>query len=370
MMPGLKIYGKGVFSTRMHVSVWTIYILYIYTTNYMVNDKVKFLPTFFFLVPHIATFYTVLFLLHFQVRQKILWVIAVFFLAFPVLASASYVFFFFLLPQVGVTLYSKDDLINFIHSAGLSYIEFFAFALMYYYFASDAGKERELRIMAQKTASIEQEKITQERDNAILRENEMKIRKEKLEFEFAFLQSQINPHFLHNTLNVLFSQALKISPELAENISNMSEIIRYSMESVSYKVPVVSLQQELRHLQILIDINTMRFGKLCFIDYNIEGQAEDQLIPPLVLITVVENAFKYGDIRDSNNPLTIKVGLRPGHMHFYCRNKKLKLKPPSSHNIGIKNLRQRLDVLFKDRYRIETINEVEFYTFELTINSI
>ncbi|MFT4019746.1 MAG: hypothetical protein QM668_22470, partial [Agriterribacter sp.] len=132
----------------------------------------------------------------------------------------------------------------------------------------------------------------------------------------------------------------------------------------------VSLQQELRHLQILIDINTMRFGKLCFIDYNIEGQAEDQLIPPLVLITVVENAFKYGDIRDSNNPLTIKVGLRPGHMHFYCRNKKLKLKPPSSHNIGIKNLRQRLDVLFNDRYHIETINEVEFYTFELTINSI
>lgn len=355
----------------LHVLVWLIYTSYIYFTNYMVNENIHVISTILFLVPHCVTFYTILYFLKLPTKRKILWGIVVFIFSFPALSFMSYLLFFWILPPMGIKLYSKEDIGNFLHSAGLSYLQFFAFALLYYYVTGATRKERELRIMQEKNAKIEQERITQERDNALLREKEMKVREEKLAFEFAFLQSQINPHFLYNTLNVLFSQALKVSNELADNISKMSEIIRYSMESVEYKIQAVSLQKELEHLQILIDINSMRFGKLYFIDYNVEGKVESQLIPPLVFITVVENAFKYGDIRDRENPLCINIKLRPGHLHFFCKNKKKKGKVSiPSHNIGLKNIRYRLDTAFNNRYHLATINEEEFYTFELTINSI
>ncbi|MFT3947193.1 MAG: histidine kinase [Agriterribacter sp.] len=286
------------------------------------------------------------------------------------MAAASYIFFYFLLPIFGFTLYYTKEFINFIQSAVLGYVQFFTFALLYFYFSNNVRKERALRLLSEENTLVTQQKITQELDNALLREKEMKMEQEKMEIENAFFQSQINPHFLYNTLNVLFSQALKIAPELATNISNMSEIIRYSLENSAFKVKAVSLQKELDHLQILIDINALRFGKEYFVEYTIEGHVEDQIIPPLVLITAVENAFKYGNIRDSENPLTIKVTLRPGHMHFYCRNKKRQGKLSfSSHNIGIKNLHYRLDIAFQDRHHIETINEKEFYTFKLVINS-
>lgn len=370
-MPYLTSSDSGKAKLWRHIIVWLIYTAYIYTTNYMVNKNVQLIHTIFFLVPHYTTFYIIYYFLNLPAKRKIFWGIIIFIAGFPVLSAAGYIYFFYILPLINIELYSENDVGNFLHSAGLSYVQFFAFATLYYYFTGVTQKERELRIVYGDNARIEQEKIKQELDNALLREKEAKARQEKLEFEFAFLHSQINPHFLYNTLNVLLSQAIKVSPGLADNISKMSEMIRYSMESVEYRGAVVSMEKELENLQILIDINTMRFGKSCFIDYSIEGHVEGQLIPPLVCITVVENAFKYGDIKDSSNPLNIRVRLRPGHLYFYCRNKKKKngVKIPS-HNIGIRNLRQRLDVSFNDRYHIETINEEEFYTFELTINSI
>jgi len=194
------------------------------------------------------------------------------------------------------------------------------------------------------------------------------MQKEKIAFEFAFVQSQINPHFLYNTLNVVFAQALKISPQLALNISKMSEIIRYSMENVGLNIPMVSVEKELEQLKLLIEINALRFGQPYYINFHIEGQSSNQLIPPLSFITVVENAFKYGDIRDSKYPVTIKVKLWHDRISFSCKNKKKQLNNPlPSTNIGIKNLRYRLHAAFKDRFQIQCCNEDCFYTLELII---
>ncbi|MFT3701197.1 MAG: sensor histidine kinase [Agriterribacter sp.] len=355
----------------LHILAWLTYTTYIYLTNYVANDRLHFIPTLLFLLPYYTTFYVVLFFLNIPSKHKIAWGISVFFIVFIIMSSVSYLLIYWTLPIIGVTLYSSSEMNSFIQGAVLGYVQFFAYALLYYYFSSTLKKERELRLLHEENTKIEQQKVKQELDNVLLREKQMQVNQEKLAFEYAFLQSQINPHFLYNTLNVLFSQALKISPELAGNISKMSEIMRYSMESVEYKIPLVSIQKELDHLQILIDINVMRFGNGTFIDFRQEGQSEGQLIPPLSFITVIENAFKYGEIKDSANPLCIIIKLRPGHVYFYCRNKKKKNKTPlPSHNIGLKNLRYRLNTIFNDRYHLDIIDEEEFYTLELTITSI
>jgi LytS/YehU family sensor histidine kinase len=106
------------------------------------------------------------------------------------------------------------------------------------------------------------------------------------------------------------------------------------------------------------------------IDFAAEGVIDGQMLPPLSMITIVENAFKYGDLKDPQYPLTIRVKLQPGQVYFYCRNKKRKNNLElSSHNIGITNLCKRLDVAFKGKYKMDATDKDEFYTFELTVNT-
>jgi LytS/YehU family sensor histidine kinase len=235
--------------------------------------------------------------------------------------------------------------------------------MLYFHITESFKKEREL-------GKLREEKLRNELENSILKQQELKSQKDKLMLEYAFLRSQVNPHFLHNTLNVLFSQALEHSQELADNISKLSRIMRYSLESVEYDSDKVFVQKELDNLHLLIEINNIRFAYSKVIEYVVEGEVTNQMLPPLSMITVVENAFKYGDLKDVHHPLKIRVELRPGQVYFYCRNKVRKNNLElSSHNIGMANLCKRLDVAFEGKYRMNACDDKDFYTFELTVNS-
>ncbi len=205
-------------------------------------------------------------------------------------------------------------------------------------------------------------------ENSRLKQQELKSEQEKLLLEYAFLRSQVNPHFLHNTLNVLFSQAMEYSQELADNICKLSRMMRYSMESIEHDSDKVPVQKELDNLKLLIEINNIRFADSRAIQYEIVGEPNGQMLPPLSIITIVENAFKYGDLKDPDHPLTIRVVLRPQQVYFYCRNKKRKNNLQLSSGIGITNLSKRLDVAFKNKYNMDAKDEEGFYTFELTLN--
>lgn len=279
------------------------------------------------------------------------------------MASIGYGYIYFLLPAAGIVLYTSTDFRPFIREALLGYVRFFAFALLYFYIRQSFKKEKALRL-------LQQEKSQKDFENAMLKQQELKAQQEKLQFEHAFLRSQINPHFLHNTLNSLFSEALNYSPELAENILKLSSIMRYSLEALEFESGKVSVKKELEHLQTLIDINNLRFGKSKTVEYNVEGELSNQMVPPLSFITIVENAFKYGDLKDSGNPLSIHVVLKNDEVYFYCRNKiKLGGIQFSSSHIGISNLTRRLDVAFKDKYEMKAGKENNLYTFELTIKN-
>lgn len=355
----------------IHISAWICYTCYIFLTNYVANPALRFFDTVTFLIPYYLTFYVILYFLNLYKNKNLAWSIASFFIVFFIMAAFGYGFIYWLLPLAGLKLYSHNEFRHFIQAAVLGYVQFFTYAMLYFYFNKAIRKERKLRVVQEEKARVEQQKIQRELENALLKQQELKAIQEKLEFEYAFLQSQINPHFLYNTLNVLYSQALKVSSSLADNISKLSDIMRYSMESVEYKLALVSVQKELDNLQTLIEINDLRFANALSIEYQVDGVAEGQLIPPLSMITVVENAFKYGDIQDAANPLQIKVDLRPGRLYFFCRNKKKKNNlESSSHSIGIKNITNRLNAAFQDRYKMKMLNEQDFYTFELTINSL
>ncbi|WP_187019138.1 sensor histidine kinase [Flavobacterium muglaense] len=230
--------------------------------------------------------------------------------------------------------------------------------------------EREKRIQKIKEEKhiLEIQKKEQELKNGELIQKDLLAQKEKIQYQYAFLRAQINPHFLYNTLNVLFSQALLLSEDLANNIMKLSDLMRYSLNNVETENMKVSLQQEIDNLKTLIEIHHLRFSNSKFIDYTLNGDTENHLIPPLSIITVVENAFKYGELSNPDFPLIIKIVTTCDSIHFICKNKKKKNTVEIlSNNLGLDNVSKRLDFAFKNKYRINITNDDDFYTFDLTI---
>jgi sensor histidine kinase YesM len=345
----------------LHVSAWLLYALFLYFTNVLTKPTITFIGTILYLLPFCITFYISVYCLNFYKEKGIWWIFASIFIVFFVMATLGYGYLYGLLPTAGIILFSSTGFRPFIQEAIWGYVRFFSFALLYFYIRQSFKKEKTLHL-------LQQEKSQKELENAKLKEQELKAQQEKLMFEYAFLRSQINPHFLHNTLNTLFSEALNYSPDLADNILKLSSIMRYSLESLEFESGKVTVRKELEHLQTLIDINNLRFGKSKSIIYEINGELDGQMVPPLSFITIVENAFKYGDLKDPENPLTIRVQLTCDEVYFYCRNKiKRNVLQFSSYNIGISNLSKRLDVAFKDRYKMQAVEQDDFYIFELTV---
>jgi len=213
---------------------------------------------------------------------------------------------------------------NFSTFTFFGFLTYFTFALLYYTVNESLNKQKKIQKLQEEKFKLEQEKLQKELENSFVKQKELETQKEKLQLEYAFLRTQINPHFLYNTLNVLYSQAMDYSQDLAENILKLSNMMRYSLENIEFESGKVPIQKELQYLQTLIEINTMRFGDSRYVVYEISGTIREHVVPPLSLITVVENAFKYGDLKDPENPLTIKLVIEQDSIYFYCRNKKEK----------------------------------------------
>ncbi len=133
------------------------------------------------------------------------------------------------------------------------------------------------------------------------------LENQRLSAELAFLKSQINPHFLFNSLNSIYSLAYQKSETTPEAILKLSEIMRYMLyESNDNKV---DLAKELQYLQNYIDLQKIRFGNKAFVDFKITGEVGDQKIVPLLLIAFIENAFKHGVANNPLSPIRLLINL-------------------------------------------------------------
>jgi hypothetical protein len=186
-----------------------------------------------------------------------------------------------------------------------------------------------------------------------------------MEANLAFLKSQINPHFLFNSLNFLYAQVYPHSENAAKGILLLSDTMRYALhEDNNGKV---MLTQEVQHLHNYIALNQLRFNNQLQVDFTITGNPQFLLILPLVLITFVENCFKHGELADPANPLVISLSLAQNVLTFQTRNKKRDGPKEKSTGIGLRNTRQRLDIVYPGRYNLLTINDADYYTCTLTI---
>jgi sensor histidine kinase YesM len=191
------------------------------------------------------------------------------------------------------------------------------------------------------------------------------LENQRLTAELAFLKSQINPHFLFNSLNSIYSLAYQRSETTPEAILKLSEIMRYMLYECNDNK--VDLARELQYLQNYIDLQKIRFSNKAFIDFKITGKVENQQIVPLMLIAFIENGFKHGVANMPRSPIRLMIDVDDTHLHFYIQNKKHNNNRDASGGIGLNNVKRRLDLLYPGKYNLDIRDETDTYTVELSL---
>ncbi|MDO3625046.1 sensor histidine kinase [Mucilaginibacter sp. BT774] len=191
----------------------------------------------------------------------------------------------------------------------------------------------------------------------------------QLDTEVKFLKSQVNPHFLFNTLNNLFSMAQKKgNDELADGISKLSGMMRYMIyESNEENVP---LKKEIEYLENCILLNKLRYAddeiKVIF---NYPKQTEGIFIAPMLFIPFVENAFKHGVAIGQSSEIDISISVENKHLAFTCENTiySVKKMEGDKSGIGLENVKRRLDLLYTGKYKLFIITDENRYIVNLGI---
>lgn len=173
----------------------------------------------------------------------------------------------------------------------------------------------------------------------------------KAHAELFFFKAQIHPHFLFNTLNNIYSMAITRHENTAPSILKLSNIMRYLTDEVSRDV--VLLQDEISCISDYIELQKLRLNSRTKVDFQVKLGLEKAYIAPLILMTFVENAFKYGVSSHHESVISIVIKLSDGVIYFNCSNTVFENeKKQDGLGIGIENTRKRLDYGYPGGYNL------------------
>jgi hypothetical protein len=194
-----------------------------------------------------------------------------------------------------------------------------------------------------------------------------KAEKEKLKAELSYFKAQINPHFLFNTLNTIYSLAIQKADNTPEAVVKLSGMMRYVISDASHDF--VPLEKEISYITDYIELQKIRFGDTVTIDYMPCDPDPVHYIAPLILIPFIENAFKFGVNPETDSLIVIMINLTGSELHLHVFNHKVSNKPESETvgGLGIANARQRLALLYPDNHRLMIDDDEDKFTVDLYI---
>ncbi len=192
-----------------------------------------------------------------------------------------------------------------------------------------------------------------------------------MQTELRFLKSQINPHFLFNTLNSLYALTLKKSDKAPEIVIKLSEMMRYMLYECNEKR--VLLSNEIHYIRNYLDLEQLRQGHHVDIKLEVEGNVSDQKIAPLMFIPFIENSFKHGLSNQIQHGF-VHMRMKVDHykVDFYIENSKPDALPHQDHRrsggIGLVNVRRRLDIMYPDNYELTIHDNPKSYAVNLKLD--
>ena len=191
------------------------------------------------------------------------------------------------------------------------------------------------------------------------------LEKENLEQQLEYLKYQINPHFFMNTLNNIHA-LVDIDPEKAKDtILELSKMMRFVLyEGDKRGVP---LNREFDFIRNYVTLMRLRYTDKVKISVDLPTEAPDKLVPPLMLITFIENAFKHGISYQHESFIDVKVGIEHERLRFQCRNSKADKPNQEKGGVGLANVKQRLHLLYDNNFTLHIQDEPDIYNVELTI---
>ena len=194
------------------------------------------------------------------------------------------------------------------------------------------------------------------------------ISKQQLETELNLLKTQVNPHFLFNTLNSIYSLAIANNQKTADAVLKLSRIMRYTLEDCQGNY--VALQQEIDFINSYIELQKLRLTNNNAVCFTTDGNISSARIAPFVFIPFIENAFKYGTSTHRPSSIKAMVQVSPQGISFTCENHfqingKCKVEGTGT---GINNAKRRLELLYPKKHDLKIITEEHQYKVSLTIN--
>ena len=200
----------------------------------------------------------------------------------------------------------------------------------------------------------------------VLKQASEKILVQKTQAELNLLKSQVQPHFLFNTLNNIYYEAYREAPRTAKLIERLSDIMRYFVDESPKDE--VSLQTEIQFLENYIVLEKIRIRHEISLTFTKDCNHEIR-IPPMLLMTFVENIFKHGiDKSSSENKIELLLEEKEGYLFFQTRNRLHEDSGTEGHKgFGIENLRKRLTFLYEDRFALLIDTTPPFFTASLKV---
>lgn len=194
------------------------------------------------------------------------------------------------------------------------------------------------------------------------------ITRQQLETELNLLKTQVNPHFLFNTLNSIYSLAIANNQKTADSVMKLSRIMRYTLEEC--QANDVDLQQEIDFINSYIELQKIRLTNNNAIYFQANGDISTARIAPFVFIPFIENAFKYGVSTHRSSFINACIKAEKNKLIFTCVNnfQTVAVHKPESTGMGISNTRRRLELLYPKKHELNISSNDNQFSVSLTIN--
>ncbi|MFW5701135.1 MAG: sensor histidine kinase [Cyclobacteriaceae bacterium] len=201
------------------------------------------------------------------------------------------------------------------------------------------------------------------------KKNRLKLELERKNYEsnFALLRSQINPHFLFNTLHNIDTLIYDNQDKASKSLVKLSDIMRYMLKEA--KLDFVELDKEINHIESYLSLEKLRLKNEKFLDFTINGDSKGIKIAPMILIPFVENAFKHCVDSSIENGILIKITIENRKLIFVCENQydKSETDKDKVHGIGLETVKKRLDLIYTDKHKLSINSEDSVFKVNLEL---
>lgn len=333
------IYNHPVFE---HAAVWIFYLLFLFLTLRLEVHPFTFPIFLSAFLPVVFVFYSSLLLIHRFLPRKQYGLL--FFLLllsnFAVLATGMH-FNWLYFKGPPLFLFTQKSIFPEYSTLHLGMWQVFRFTLLAFLYSVFSQQNLQLKNSVKVNDQAYRNKILAIDTHSKLIKVEKKL-----------LNKHLHPHTLHNILNRLYAKALPISESLAEDLLKLNDFLVYSLNPQVDALKLVHIDKEIQHIHTLIRLHESD-PKLRSLTFKIHGAAESQSVPELGLLTLVENALKYGIKNNPGKPIDLVLELKPNHVFFRISNyisPSASLKP--SFGTGLRNLKRRLELSFPDAHEL------------------